>query len=239
MYAALRFSKTTVFDCSQRLLPKCSREIAIDLKRNSTHVSCMRFVLFFLFAIIASGLLAEPALAAAPAATPDVAAPAPRNHETILNDLFLSLRKAKTEQAAADIANDIRQEWTHSGSATVDLLMQWADAAVARKDLPAALDFLDQIIVLKPKFAEGWNRRATIHYMMNNYSKSMVDIQKTLELEPRHFGALSGMGAIFLDLKRNEKALQTYEKVLEVYPLLRDVQSQVGILEEQLAGSRT
>lgn len=201
----------------------------------------MRFLLFVPFVIVASGLLGAPAFAAAPAATPDIAAPAPvqRDHATILNDLFLSLRKAKTEQAAADIANDIRQEWTHSGSATVDLLMQWADAAVARKDLPAALDFLDQIIVLKPKFAEGWNRRATIHYMMNNYSKSMVDIQKTLELEPRHFGALAGMGVIFLDLKRNEQALQAYEKVLEVYPLLRDVQSQVGILEEQLAGSRT
>ncbi len=211
----------------------------------------MRFFLFPLLLLSGSLVLPPMSIAQAAAPMPEVkvldinppadapAAQGKRDHATILNDLFLSLRKAKTEKAAADIANDIRQEWTHSGSATVDLLMQWADAAVARKDLPAALDFLDQIIVLKPTFAEGWNRRATIHYMMNNYSKSMVDIQKTLELEPRHFGALSGMGAIFLDLKRNEQALQAYEKVLEVYPLLRDVQSQVGILEEQLAGSRT
>jgi tetratricopeptide (TPR) repeat protein len=202
----------------------------------------MRFLLFPLLLLSGSLVLPPISIAQAAAPMPEVkvldinppadapAAPAPRDHATILNDLFLSLRKAKTEKAAADIANDIRQEWTHSGSATVDLLMQWADAAVARKD---------QVIVLKPKFAEGWNRRATIHYMMNNYSKSMVDIQKTLELEPRHFGALSGMGVIFLDLKRNEQALQAYEKVLEVYPLLRDVQKQVGILEEQLAGSRT
>jgi tetratricopeptide (TPR) repeat protein len=211
----------------------------------------MRFLLFPLLLLSGSLVLPPISIAQAAAPMPEVkvldinppadapAAPAPRDHATILNDLFLSLRKAKTEKAAADIANDIRQEWTHSGSATVDLLMQWADAAVARKDLPAALDFLDQIIVLKPKFAEGWNHRATIHYMMNNYSKSMVDIQKTLELEPRHFGALAGMGVIFLDLKRNEQALRAYERVLEVYPLLRDVQKQVGILEEQLAGSRT
>lgn len=199
----------------------------------------MRFLMFIPFLVFGFGTSA--AIAAAPAALTDVeqAKPVKRDHATILNDLFISLRKAKTSQAASDIANDIRQEWTQSGSATIDLLLQWADAAVARKDLPAALDFLDQIIVLKPKFAEGWNRRATIHYMMNNYSKSMVDIQKTLELEPRHFGALAGMGVIFLDLKRKEQALQAYEKVLELYPLLRDVQSQVGILEEQLAGSRT
>ncbi len=66
----------------------------------------------------------------------------------------------------------------------------------------------------------------------------MADIERTLALEPRHFGALSGMGAIFMDIGKKEQALAAYRRVLEVYPQLRDVQQQVGILEDELTGSR-
>ncbi len=155
-----------------------------------------------------------------------------------LDELFATLKRSKSEAIASDIANNIREEWTTSGSATVDLLMQWALQAMNRGDNGAALDFLDQVVVLKPDFAEGWNRRATLHFAMNNYSKSMLDIEKTLELEPRHFGALAGMGMIFLTLNKKEQALAAYQKALEVYPLMRDVQKTVGELEEQMAGSR-
>ncbi len=201
----------------------------------------MRFLLIVPVVLFGSGLLRAPALAAAPAVTQDVAAPAPakRDHASILNDLFASLKKAKTEQAALSIANGIRGEWANSGSATVNLLMQWSDAALDKKDYTAALDFLDQAIVLKPQFAEGWNHRATLHFVMNNYTKSMADIEKTLALEPRHFGALTGLGLILLSYDRKEQALKAYSKALEVYPLMRDVQKQVGDIEEQIAGSRT
>jgi tetratricopeptide (TPR) repeat protein len=155
-----------------------------------------------------------------------------------LDELFATLKRSKSEAIASDIANNIREEWIASGSATVDLLMQWSLQAMNRGDNGAALDFLDQVVVLKPDFAEGWNRRATLHFAMNNYSKSMVDIEKTLELEPRHFGALAGMGMIFLTLDQKEQALAVYQKALEVYPLMRDVQKTVGELEDQLAGSR-
>jgi tetratricopeptide (TPR) repeat protein len=155
-----------------------------------------------------------------------------------LSELFATLKRSKSEAIANDLANSIRAEWTASGSATVDLLMQWALQAMNRRDHVAAMDFLDQVVTLKPDFAEGWNRRATLHFSMNNYSKSMLDIEKTLELEPRHFGALAGMGMIFLSLDRKEQALSVYLKALEVYPLMRDVQKTVGELEDQLAGSR-
>ncbi len=155
-----------------------------------------------------------------------------------LDELFVTLKRSKSEAIANDLANSIREEWTASGSATVDLLMQWALQAMNRKDNGAAMDFLDQVVTLKPDFAEGWNRRATLHFTMNNYSKSMLDIEKTLQLEPRHFGALAGMGMIFLTLDKKEQALLAYQKALEIYPLMRDVQKTVGELEDQMAGSR-
>lgn len=155
-----------------------------------------------------------------------------------LNELFATLKRSKSEAIANDLANSIREEWTTSGSATVDLLMQWAMQAMNRKDNGAAMDFLDQVVTLKPDFAEGWNRRATLHFNMNNYSKSMLDIEKTLQLEPRHFGALAGMGMIFLTLDKKEQALLAYQKALEIYPLMRDIQKTVGELEDQMAGSR-
>ncbi len=155
-----------------------------------------------------------------------------------LDTMFAELRRAKNEALAADVAERIKYEWNQSGSATVDLLMQWASEALDKKDYPTALDFLDQAIVLKPQFAESWNRRATAHFLAGNYSKSMTDIERTLALEPRHFGALSGMGMIFLDLGKKDLALAALRKALDVYPQLRDVQKQVGELEEQLAGSR-
>jgi tetratricopeptide (TPR) repeat protein len=160
------------------------------------------------------------------------------NKAAALDAMFAELRRAKNDQLANDIANRIKLEWNQSGSATIDLLMQWASEAMDRKDFPAALDFLDQVVVLKPDFAEGWNRRATLHFLTGNFSKSMVDIERTLALEPRHFGALAGMGMIFLDLGKKEPALSAYRRALEVYPQMRDIQKQVGDLEEQLAGSR-
>ena len=155
-----------------------------------------------------------------------------------LDVMFADLRRAKSERLAADVADRIKNEWNQSGSATIDLLMQWASEAMDKKDYPTALDFLDQAVVLKPEFAESWNRRATAHFLAGNYSKSMTDIERTLALEPRHFGALSGMGMIFIDLGKKDLALAALRKVLEVYPQLRDIQRQVGDLEEQLAGSR-
>ena len=194
----------------------------------------MRFLLFFILFAVS---LAGPGSGGFKHAYAADAKPASAK-VLVLDTMFDELRRAKNENLAGDVADRIRAEWSRSGSATIDLLMQWASEAMERKEFPAALDYLDQVVVLKPEFAEGWNRRATAHYLAGNYSKSMADIERTLALEPRHFGALSGMGMIFLDLGKKEPALAAFRKVLDVYPQMRDMQKQVGDLEEQLAGSR-
>jgi tetratricopeptide (TPR) repeat protein len=115
-------------------------------------------------------------------------------------------------------------------------MMQWAQTAADKKDFDVALDFLDQIVTLSPNFAEGWNRRATVHFLMNNYAKSMADIDRTLQLEPRHFGALSGMAQILKNTDRKQLALDAYLRVLEIYPMMRSAQTEVATLSEELSG---
>jgi tetratricopeptide (TPR) repeat protein len=169
-----------------------------------------------------------------PAAPPE--ALEKRTDENRLDKLFAELKRERNEKAAERIANFIREEWTKSGSATIDLLMQWSGKAMQEKKFDAALDFLDQVTMIAPDFAEGWNRRATVHYMMDSYAKSMSDIEHTLRLEPRHFGALSGMAEIFRLYDRKQAALDAYTRVLRIYPMLRSAQEQVGNLADELAG---
>lgn len=153
-----------------------------------------------------------------------------------LDTLFADLKRERNEKAAERIATRIREEWVKSGSSSVDLMMLWAQQAIEAKKYDVALDFLDQIITLQPKYAEGWNQRATVHFMMRNYRKSMSDIEHTLEIEPRHFGALSGMAQIMAASGRKEMALRAWQRVLDVYPMLRTAQGEVSRLSEELAG---
>ena len=132
----------------------------------------------------------------------------------------------------------IWREWSKSGSKSIDLLMTWATRAMGMNEPAKAMDMLNQVVALAPDYAEGWNRRATLHYTQSNYSLSLADIERTLALEPRHFGALSGLAAILQRLNRNEEALETWYKVLEIYPANKSAQTSVITLEEQLAGSR-
>jgi tetratricopeptide (TPR) repeat protein len=114
--------------------------------------------------------------------------------------------------------------------------MGWASKALTDKKFDLALDFLDQVIALKPTYAEAFNRRATVHFTMQNYQKAMADIERTIALEPRHFGALSGLAQIMDNTGREELALRAYERVLDVYPALRSAQDEVGRLADKLAG---
>ena len=87
-----------------------------------------------------------------------------------------------------------------------------------RGSLEEAIALFTQVIDIKPDFAEGWNKRATVHFMMGNFDQSMQDIIKTLELEPRHFGALDGMGLIFIHQGQFQQAIDVYDKMLEIFP---------------------
>lgn len=175
----------------------------------------------------------------APAALPALADPVPASQpseQATLDALFVGLKRERNEQAAERIAARIFVQWSQSGSATVDLLMGWASDAIAKKNFAAALDFLDQVTLLKPGFAEGWNRRATVHFMMQDFALSMADINRTLALEPRHFGALSGLAEIMKQTGRKELALKAYEQALAVYPMMRSAQTEVATLSDELAG---
>jgi len=160
----------------------------------------------------------------------------PKTRAQRLDELFAALKRERNEKAAERTASRIRQEWGRSGSAVIDLMMQWSKEAADKKKFDVALDFLDEVVTLEPAYSEGWNRRATVHYMMHNYSKSMADIEKTLALEPRHFDALSGMARILRETGRKPLAMKAYERVLDIYPMQRKAQNEVGSLSEELTG---
>ncbi|MEO0544834.1 MAG: hypothetical protein AAFY99_13545 [Pseudomonadota bacterium] len=152
-----------------------------------------------------------------------------------LDRLFDELKRTRNPRAAKPLADGIWAEWRRSGSATTDLYVEWANTALERDQFNVALDFLDQVVLRDPSYAEGWNRRATLHFHMANYKKSMNDIAKVLELEPRHFGALSGMAVI---LERNgnlEAALNAWQRVVAVYPAMESAQSAIERLSEEIA----
>jgi tetratricopeptide (TPR) repeat protein len=185
------------------------------------------FAALFLFSATAARADDPPA-----AATPPVAV----TKEARLDQLFADLKRERNEKAAERIAGRIWGEWFQSGSASIDLMMQWSQKAMDDQKFDVALDFLDQVVTLQPKYAEGWNRRATVHYMMRNFGKSMSDIDQTLQLEPRHFGALSGLAQIMAATGHKQSALEAWQKVLAIYPMMRSAQDQVATLSEELAG---
>jgi tetratricopeptide (TPR) repeat protein len=155
-----------------------------------------------------------------------------------LDSLFDQLKRERDAKQARRITERIWAKWRDSGSATANLLMQWADEAVAEKKNGLALDLLDQVIVLMPDYAEGWNRRATLNYTLGKHGKSMSDINRVLILEPRHFGAISGMAAIFAAAGNDELELRAWEQMLEIYPANRRAQKRLGTLADKLSGSR-
>ncbi|MBZ9889522.1 hypothetical protein LB559_16470 [Mesorhizobium sp. BR1-1-3] len=198
----------------------------------------MRILFAFLTSLLVSGVIYGPAWAdgaVAPPSTQD-APPAATTKQARLDQLFSDLKRERNEKAAERIAGNIWSEWSQSGSASIDLMMQWSQKAVEGQKFDVALDFLDQVVTLQPTYAEGWNRRATVHFMMKNYGKSMSDIDHTLQLEPRHFGALSGLAQIMALTGHKQSALEAWQKVLAIYPMMRSAQDQVGTISEELAG---
>jgi len=153
-----------------------------------------------------------------------------------LDDLFAKLKTESRAASAGRIARQIVGIWNESGSDTINLLMQWSAEAIGRQQYATAQDLLEQVTTLKPEYAEGWNRRATLYYMMSDYGRSLSDIETTLRLEPRHFGALSGLAAIFQKTSKDRQALDTWYRVLSIYPANRQAQKTVEELEETLAG---
>jgi tetratricopeptide (TPR) repeat protein len=153
-----------------------------------------------------------------------------------LDKLFERLAAAEDEEEANGIAQLIERRWLRSGSDTADLLMSRAVAAVNARDFPLAIEILDRIVVLEPKWAEAWNKRATVFFMMGDYERAVVDVRETLALEPRHFGAWSGLGIIFQAIDDNKRALEAFRKALAIHPFIGSVRSLVERLTPTVEG---
>jgi tetratricopeptide (TPR) repeat protein len=161
----------------------------------------------------------------------------PEEEQSRLDQLFADLAEADEPSKAERAAREIQMIWMESGSDTVDILMSRAGKAIQGEDHALALDLLDVIVVLKPSYAEGWNRRATVHYMREDFGKSLVDIERTLALEPRHWGALSGLAIIQRRLGYEADALQTFKRALEVNPGLENAVEAIEALEKKAEGA--
>ncbi|PLL11044.1 hypothetical protein C0V75_17260 [Tabrizicola sp. TH137] len=153
-----------------------------------------------------------------------------------LDSLFEELKGADA-QAAARIEREIWNEWSKSGSPAMDLLLQRGRDAMAAGDTAAAIEHFTALTDHAPDFAEGWNARATAYFQAGDWGPSVNDIARTLTLNPRHFGALSGLGMIFEQLEQPEKALEAYQAALAIHPHLEGVIEAVERLEAETAGT--
>ncbi len=151
-----------------------------------------------------------------------------------LDECFARLSRAKDEEEAQTIEATIWGIWTESGEPTVDSLLTSGSKAMSSGQFAPALAIFNGIVEIVPDFAEAWNKRATLYYLIGEYEHSVTDITRTLELEPRHFGALSGLGMIYLQWSEKEKALRAFEEALEVHPHLSGARSAVENIAKAL-----
>jgi tetratricopeptide (TPR) repeat protein len=124
--------------------------------------------------------------------------------------------------------------WLRSGDDDIDTLMAEGEQLMEQEEYAEAVEIFDQIIARAPQFAEGYNKRATVYYLMQEYNKSIADIHRTLELNPVHFGALSGMGLCYLGLEEPRQALGWFERAVAVNPNLDSIQHYIQQIREFL-----
>jgi tetratricopeptide (TPR) repeat protein len=175
---------------------------------------------------------AQKKLPEAPSKLPKVGADRTRG----LDFLFGALKAAPDEASAKHVEARIWAVWMQTPSDTAALLMLRAKAAMDAQKTDVALKLLDAVVKLRPDYIEGWNRRATIYYLKNDYAHSLEDIQQVLIREPRHFGALAGLGMIMQDIGDERRALEAFRKALAVNPHLERVPELVKTLTEKVEG---
>jgi tetratricopeptide (TPR) repeat protein len=151
-----------------------------------------------------------------------------------LDKLFQQLKTAANTEAAQPIEEQIWDIWLESGDQNVDALMAIGISAMNDSDYAQAYRAFSRVVDLAPNFAEGWNKRATVLYLMGRYEESIKDIAKTLALEPRHFGALSGLGLCNAQLDREKEAFDAFEKALAINPNMPGIKLDADEMKKQL-----
>ena len=171
-------------------------------------------------------------LPAPPAKLPHVHADRTRG----LDFLFGALKASPDEASARHVEARIWALWMATPSDTAALLMARAKVALEARQLDVALKLLDAVVALRPDYIEGWNRRATIYYLQDDYGHALQDIRQVLAREPRHFGALAGLGMIMRDLGDDRRALDAFRKALAINPHLDKIPELVKTLTEKVEG---
>jgi tetratricopeptide (TPR) repeat protein len=156
-----------------------------------------------------------------------------------LDDLFARLQSTSSRAEAEVAQQQIWQIWIESDDGFANRLMQGGIEAMASRQHVLALEYFDRLVAHAPDFAEGWNKRATVYYLLGDYRASVLDIERTLELEPRHFGALSGLGLIYDAIDEPAAALRSFEAALALNPHLDGTRQRIEALRRQLRGSPT
>jgi tetratricopeptide (TPR) repeat protein len=176
------------------------------------------------------------ALVGMTAMVPASAETMPRPTAAELDALFAELKSAKSSTEAQQVEFRIWNAWIKSGDAEIDKLVGLAIVGMQEGNHTDALAVLDVVVAKKPDFAEGWNKRATVLYLMGELDRSIADIRHVLLLEPRHFGAISGLGLIEVAKGDPKGAIEAYRKVIEIYPMNSNAQKSIESLEKAVAG---
>jgi tetratricopeptide (TPR) repeat protein len=184
--------------------------------------------------VVAEAVNPEPPQPIEPPSTLPRAQTGDKTHN--LDRLFEALKVAPDEESAKYVEGRIWAIWLASNSDTANLLMSRAKTATDAKDLDLAVKLLNAVIDLRPDFTEAWNRRATIYYLKKDFGRSLADIHEVLAREPRHFGALSGLGIILQELGDERHALDAFRRALAVHPRLERIPDLVKKLTEKVDG---
>ena len=156
-----------------------------------------------------------------------------------LPGLFAKLKMARSASEALPIEQVIWKRWGETEDDDARFPYSRGLESMEEQDFKEALRHFTEATRRQPKFAEAWNKKATVEYLLGDFSASVTSIEHTLALEPRHFGALSGLGLINLALDRTEPALKAFEAALEVHPFLPGARARVKELKEKLSGKPT
>jgi tetratricopeptide (TPR) repeat protein len=167
---------------------------------------------------------------------PQAVKPVPQDRDALLAELYTHLAKTQDATEAAPIAETIEGLWLQSGSDTIGLLMGRSAKAINEQKNDLALQLLDAVVELAPAYAEGWNRRAYVYFLQNNFEGAVGDLRRALALEPNHFKALEGLARILRDTGQKKSALQAYRQLLKINPFQEGAKQAVEELSVEVEG---